>query len=481
MATITVRALWSRVLVDQSQRQSATISVRVPGPNLISPSTATTGLTGSHLVGISSDGKHLVDIDPATLIATGSVSSVNGKTGAVVLAAVDVGADPAGTAATSMAAHVAELDPHTQYLLEADAATTYAVVSHTHAASAITSGTLADARLSANIPRLDTANTFTNTVTISATTAAGLVINGKSGYYPLTINRDSALGGGVGVQAGPDGSLSAITFQTTGGIRVTAFGAYVGVLAYNRIEFPSTGLDTYVAAAGNSYRLHGEASQTADLFQLLLPSSTGTRRAIYGLRPGWVGNINTDAVRKGEFKEYVYDTAERLVRSGYSDGSRGYIKQIVHTTAPADADLNPSEFAIYTDGTGLFAKLKNAGGTVYTINLAGGGGGGGSSNGRTFTDSVPVASDIQVLVTSALASGTIAGIYGARTASGTVTLSIKINGTAATGLDGVTINSTPQNITATAANTYVSEDRITVEYGAVTGSPTNLEFTIGGV
>ena len=107
--------------------------------------------------------------------------------------------------------------------------------------------------------------------------------------------------------------------------------------------------------------------------------------------------------------------------------------------------------------------------------------GGGATNGRSWWDDTPVASYVAPVIVSARGSGTIDGIYGAKTASGTVVVTVKINGTAVTGLNGVTINSTPQDITATAANTYVSGNRITVEYGAVTGSPTNLEFTIGGV
>lgn len=42
----------------------------------------------------------------------GAVSSVNGKIGAVVLAAGDVAADPVGTAAAAVSAHVAASDPH---------------------------------------------------------------------------------------------------------------------------------------------------------------------------------------------------------------------------------------------------------------------------------------------------------------------------------------------------------------------------------
>lgn len=47
------------------------------------------------------------------------VKSVNGKHGAVILDAGDVGADPAGTATAAVAAHVAEPDPHPQYVEEA--------------------------------------------------------------------------------------------------------------------------------------------------------------------------------------------------------------------------------------------------------------------------------------------------------------------------------------------------------------------------
>ena len=52
----------------------------------------------------------------------GTVTSVNGKVGAVVLTAADVGADAAGTAAAAIAAHVAALDPHPQYTDAAEAA-----------------------------------------------------------------------------------------------------------------------------------------------------------------------------------------------------------------------------------------------------------------------------------------------------------------------------------------------------------------------
>lgn len=58
--------------------------------------------------------------------AAAPVQSVNTQTGDVVLGAADVGADPSGTAAASMAAHLAAPDPHPQYLTETEANALYA-------------------------------------------------------------------------------------------------------------------------------------------------------------------------------------------------------------------------------------------------------------------------------------------------------------------------------------------------------------------
>jgi len=48
------------------------------------------------------------------------VESVNGQTGDVVLDAGDVGAEPTGTAASAVSAHVADSDPHAQYQKESE-------------------------------------------------------------------------------------------------------------------------------------------------------------------------------------------------------------------------------------------------------------------------------------------------------------------------------------------------------------------------
>ena len=73
--------------------------------------------------------------DTVTINASGgggssAVDSVNGQTGDVVLDAADVGADPAGTAASAVSAHATAADPHPQYLTQAEGDSAYAPQSH---------------------------------------------------------------------------------------------------------------------------------------------------------------------------------------------------------------------------------------------------------------------------------------------------------------------------------------------------------------
>lgn len=56
----------------------------------------------------------------AEAAAAAPVQTVNGQTGAVTLDAADVGADPTGTAAGAVTAHVVAADPHPQYLTETE-------------------------------------------------------------------------------------------------------------------------------------------------------------------------------------------------------------------------------------------------------------------------------------------------------------------------------------------------------------------------
>jgi hypothetical protein len=80
-------------------------AVYVPAPaQAISYSSAVSGLGANNVQDA---------LDAVRTLA--AVQSINGKTGTPVLTAVDVGADPTGTAAAALTAHVTGPDPHPQY------------------------------------------------------------------------------------------------------------------------------------------------------------------------------------------------------------------------------------------------------------------------------------------------------------------------------------------------------------------------------
>ena len=97
---------------------------------------------------------------------------------------------------------------------------------------------------------------------------------------------------------------------------------------------------------------------------------------------------------------------------------------------------------------------------------------------ETFTihDTAPVVGSVFVDAKAQIAR-TINGLYGLRTTSGTATITVKINGTAVTGLSSISVTSTPQDVTASGANTVAAGDVVTFEYTAVS-SPVDLRATL---
>jgi hypothetical protein len=73
---------------------------------------------------------------------------------------------------------------------------------------------------------------------------------------------------------------------------------------------------------------------------------------------------------------------------------------------------------------------------------------------------------------------TINQVRGLDLGAGTLTLSIQINGVNVTGLSSLSVTTTDQNLTATAANTGVAGDRVTAVIASATEA-TDLEFTMG--
>jgi len=72
---------------------------------------------------------------------------------------------------------------------------------------------------------------------------------------------------------------------------------------------------------------------------------------------------------------------------------------------------------------------------------------------------------------------TITNVYQIQTSSGTVTAALKINSTNITGLGGISVTSTPQNVSASGANTVSVGDRVQLVFSS-NASAININFTL---
>lgn len=91
----------------------------------------------------------------------------------------------------------------------------------------------------------------------------------------------------------------------------------------------------------------------------------------------------------------------------------------------------------------------------------------------------PVNDTISITTKAAFPS-TIDQIRGLVTAAGTATLAIKINGTNVTSLSALSVTTTPQDVTATAAFTVATGDEITFVTTNVSAGCLGLKFTLKG-
>ena len=81
------------------------------------------------------------------------------------------------------------------------------------------------------------------------------------------------------------------------------------------------------------------------------------------------------------------------------------------------------------------------------------------------------------LDTYAVFGYTVTNVYQIQTSSGTVTAALKINGTNITGLGSISVSSTPQNVTATAANTVAIGNTLSLVFSS-NASAQNIKFTL---
>lgn len=149
---------------------------------------------------------------------TDSVVSVAGKSGAVELVPGDVGADPAGTAAQTMNDHVADADPHTQYVQKV----TGKVLStndYTDAEKSKLSGIESGATQNATNAQLRDRSTHTGTQPLSTLSDAGSAAARDVGTSPGNVMEVGAFGIGAGIKDF-DGDLDTLT--ETGFVNATA-------------------------------------------------------------------------------------------------------------------------------------------------------------------------------------------------------------------------------------------------------------------
>lgn len=117
-------------------------------------------------------------VDASGASAAAPVQSVNGETGAVSLDATDVGADASGTAASTMAAHLAASDPHPQYLTGAEGDAAYDALGSAAAAQAAAES-YADGKVIDSIADSDTTHAPSRNAVYDAIRNAGIFGTGN--------------------------------------------------------------------------------------------------------------------------------------------------------------------------------------------------------------------------------------------------------------------------------------------------------------
>lgn len=268
MATITLRALWARLAVDQSAAQSSSIAIRVPGapgspgtdgapgPNIITLTTAVNSIPALFLLRVSTDGTHVDQLDPAT----------------------------------------------------------FAPATHTHPASAIDSGTLADSRLSSNVPRINGANTFTG-----------------SNCFAGSFNETTSV---AGLYVGITGGSSRVAFVNGTPSQTWQIDNFNGTFRW--FQPGITGLSLTQGVTGSAGGLTvGGRSYLRERVTIQAVSSTGWNECAY---VDAYYSVATHAIRNGRYVVSVID---------YS-GPREAMRCGANGTAPTIGFLGASEVARQT-------------------------------------------------------------------------------------------------------------------------------------
>ncbi len=332
---------------------------------------------------------------------TGSMAGdVTGPQSATVVAAVG-GVTAANVASGANLANAATNANTGSALVKRDASGNFTAGTITANGSALTSlnatnissGTLADARLSANIPRLNTNNTFTNSFTVGSTFNV-TPPSGNTGTGSLFVGNGSGQANTTGTQNTALGGEATLSSNATGSQNV-ALGAF-------SMNANTTG--SYNSGLGmNSLRFSNGDYNTASGFEALTSNTTGNNNTALGSRALRSSSTGSDNIAIG-YQSGLSLTGSNNIAIGHL-GVAGESNIIRIGTPGTQTDTYLSGI-IHGDGSGLtnVGSASLAAGSVTSTKLASGLTLGGTTSG-TFSGNGAALTNLNA---ASLSTGTVA-------------------------------------------------------------------------
>lgn len=389
----------------------STISVSGQDDVVASSSTDTlTFVAGSNIVITTNAAGDSITI--ASSGGGGDVESVNGQTGVVVLdpTDLDVGAATAYQVFTVNAAGTAIVSDYAMNQSLQD------IDSPTFASVKLTD-TGGDHQLSFVVNEDLTVARTINIIVNDADRTIDL-----AGNFTLSGGSAEIVGGGSATITLP---VHSTTFTTTGVTNVT---------------FPTSGTLTVT-----SNHLGVFAATTSAQLASVISDETGSGPLVFGTAPTLTGNVSlgSGAVATDATSGFPYISTTTGTPTGTPSSISGYVPVVYDTT-------NDKAW-IYNSSWKVLFDVKS----MIPANLP------------TVTD------DDYSIIVYATFPFTIDGIRQVSLASGSATLNVKINSTSVTGLGAISVTTTPQDVTATAANTVAVGDAIVFTFTSGS-SPSDL-------
>lgn len=390
----------------------------------------------------------------ATLSATGSGTIVATST--------------TGNAATATALQTARSINGTSFNGTADITVTAAAgtltgttLNSSVVSSSLTSvGTITSGTWSGSFGAVSGANLTSLTAANISAGTAGIDISGNSATV-TTINGRISAGTNVTI-TGSGTSGSPYVINSSGGGGGTTWGSITGTLS------AQTDLQTALDAKVDETATSGADSYTISAIptRVLITCDNGSDQGYFDVRKNLASLGVSDGVN--DFGVFISSATGKTSVYGTIYADSYTASQLLATDG--SKNLQSLSTATYPSLTEL-AYVKGVTSAIQTqINNL-------KPNQKTFYMSA--GSDVTIpLFQKSTQAFTISSIKGLQTASGTITASIKINGTNVTGLSSLSVTSTPQDATATAANTVAVGDQVTLVL-ASNSSAVDLAFTLG--